>query len=203
MNIINKKFWPLISFIEERNRFCFIWLFRHINRFNNRGQQRDFYNNRRGRRSPSPYRGRNRNRRSRSSSYNDRYRNNRRNNGSRDRSSSQENRTSQPPQAPPAPNFQNEYVAAPPHYQEYPVAQQGFHYDYVPMMQVPPTAFPAYPPPPTQDYAWNTQVPPPPIISMAPPVQAEQVPAPIQSIPVGESEEERQKREGKRKIELK
>lgn len=70
------------------------------------------------------------------------------------------------------------------------------------MMQVPPSAFPAYPPPPTQDYAWaNTLVPPPPIISLAPPVQPE--PAQIQPIqppnPVGESDEEKQKRDGKKK----
>lgn len=159
--ISDHEFISLLDTKNEQKRILrnkaidFYRLFRHITRYN-RGPQRDFYNNRRNRRSPSPYRGgRNRNRRSRSSSYNDRYRN-RRNNTSRDRSSSQENRTSQPPQAPPAPNFQNEYVA-PSHYQEYPV-QQGFHYDYVPMtaatmMQVPPTAFPAYPPPPTQDYA--------------------------------------------------
>lgn len=192
MNISDPVFSPLNKYdVEEYN--CFV--FHPSTRFN-RGQQREFYNNRRGRRSPSPYRGRNRNRRSRSGSYNDRYRN-RRTNGSRDRSSSQ---TSQPPQAPPAPNF-NEYVAPPPHYQEYPVAQQGFHYDYVPMMQVPPTAFPAYPPPPTQDYTWSTQVPPPPIISCAQPVEPVQA-APIPTVPVGESDEERQKREGKNFIEL-
>lgn len=165
----------------------------------NRGGQRDFHNNRR-RRSPSrsPYRGRNRNNR-RSSSY-DRYRNRR--NSSRDRSTSQENRPSQPPQAPPAPNFQNEY-AQPPHYQagmpDYPVGQPGFpnappfgSYDYVSMM--PPTAFPAYPPPPTQEYAWSTLVPPPPIISLAA-VQPESAPVPIQTNPIGESDEEKQKRE--------
>lgn len=65
------------------------------------------------------------------------------------------------------------------------------------MMQVPPTAFPAYPPP-TQEYAWNTQVPPPPIISCAP-VQTEPPAAPIPNIPIGESDEEKQKRDGNKK----
>lgn len=64
------------------------------------------------------------------------------------------------------------------------------------MMQVPPSAFPAYPPP-TQEYGW-AQVPPPPIISLAPVVQPEPAPAPIQANPIGESDEEKLKREGKR-----
>lgn len=63
------------------------------------------------------------------------------------------------------------------------------------MMQVPPTAFPVYPPPPAQEYQWNTQVPPPPMIS-CPPVQEPVQAAPIPTVPVGETEEERQKREG-------
>lgn len=69
--------------------------------------------------------------------------------------------------------------------------------DYVPIMQAPPpTAFPPYPPPPTNDYMWNTQVPPPPIISCAP-TQAEPAQPILPTKPVSEPDEEKQRREGK------
>lgn len=66
------------------------------------------------------------------------------------------------------------------------------------MMQAPPpTAFPPYPPP-SQDYMWNTQVPPPPIIS-CPPAQVEPTPM-LPTKPITEADEEKQKREGKHYI---
>lgn len=114
------------------------------------------------------------------------------------------NRAPQPPQPPqvataypndyaPTP-FQPEYQVAPPAYQN----PQFGNYDYVPMMQPPPTSFPAYPPPPTQEYMWSAQVPPPPIISCAP---AAMETAPIASAkPISNSaaDEEEQKRQGMR-----
>lgn len=175
-----------------------------FSRFNRGGfQQRDNFHGRR-RRSPSRspgFRGRNRNaRRSRSASY-DRFRNRRNSSNSRERSSSQGRReNSRPPlggpQAPPAPNFPSDY--APTHFQPeyqppYPSAPQYGNYDYVPIMQAPPTSFPPYPPPTTQEYMWNTQIPPPPIISCAAPPE----PAPVPTKPAtNEQDEEQQKRQG-------
>lgn len=60
---------------------------------------------------------------------------------------------------------------------------------------MPPTSFPAYPPPPTQEYMWSAQVPPPPIISCAP---ATTEPVPIPAKPASEPDEDKQKREGKK-----
>lgn len=166
-----------------------------ICRFNRGGYQRDFYNRRRRSPSRSPYRGRNRNaRRSRSASY-DRYRNRRNASTSRERSLSQGREAAT---VAPASNFQPNY--APSHFQaEYPVAQQPFpnqqpfgNFDYVPMMQAPPTSFPAYPPPPSQEFMWNSQIPPPPIISCPEPAVSAAAVNPVSS----ESDQEQQKRQG-------
>ncbi|XP_031638425.1 zinc finger matrin-type protein CG9776 [Contarinia nasturtii] len=180
---------------------------RYGRQFNRGGYQRDFYNRRRQSRSPG-FRGRNRNaRRSRSTSF-DRYRNRRNASSSRERSQSQGRENSrapaqQPPPPPPtaaATNYPNDY--APTHFQpefvaqhqSFPNAQPFGNYDYHPMMQPPPTSFPAYPPP-TQDYVWNAQVPPPPIISCAPAASDSTVSQPVPTLPINETDEEQQKRQ--------
>lgn len=111
-----------------------------------------------------------------------------------------------PAQPPPPPgaavNYSNDY--APTHFQPefvaqhqtFPNAQQFGNYDYVPMMQPPPTSFPAYPPP-SQEYLWNAgtmAVPPPPIITCG---ASDPTAKPVPNIPLNETEEEQQKRQGK------
>lgn len=98
-----------------------------------------------------------------------------------------------PAPPPPATNYPNDYAPTP-FQPEYQVAQQPYqnstqfgNYDYVPIMQQPPTSFPAYPPPPSQEYIWNAQIPPPPIISCASSEPAQ--------VPANDVDEE-QKRQG-------
>ena len=202
----------------SKSKFSIILFLLCLYRFGRGAYQRDnFYNRRRRSPSRSPgYRGgRNRNaRRSRSTSY-DRYRNRRNTSTSRERSMSQgrgeNNRAAQQQQPVPPPppqvsatNYQNDYAPTP-FQPEYQVAQPPYqnptqfgNYDYVPMMQPPPTSFPAYPPPTSQEYMWNAQVPPPPIISCAP-AAAEAIPA---SIKPSATDEEEQKRQGKHFFQL-
>lgn len=59
-------------------------------------------------------------------------------------------------------------------------------------MQAPTTSFPAYPPPATQEFMWNAQIPPPPIISLNA-AAPEPAPTPMQAKPTpSEPDEKRQ-----------
>lgn len=120
--------------------------------------------------------------------------------------SSSRRENSRPPQVPPAPSFPTDYAPPPPHFQPeyqapYANAPQYGNYDYVPIMQAPPTSFPAYPPPASQEFMWNTQIPPPPIISCSAAPSEPVAPAPAKPA-TSEPDEEQQKRQGKQKFHL-